>query len=220
MERKDVAIIAGRQPQQGRAPQRDPRTDQVVERAGEGQSRREIAEETGISERQVRHIAEEEATRLEAFERGREQGRTEAEIDINTLSQSARNRLESAIRQYQRRLEREFDARVRAQVTEIIETFALPGLQQRERDAQTIMNSHRGIFSVEQYNKLLRVVHPDMTPTIDQKNEAFQLLHENRLVLLSHLDNDRQYERLIALEELWRRVDARERSRRRDTETN
>jgi hypothetical protein len=112
--------------------------------------------------------------------------RREAAAQIDPpLSLTAQQRLAGAIRKHQRKLEAEFEWRVRDDIKRRVEEMVLPSFRESTADAVLVIGARKGVFKHTEYNALLRCVHPDVQPTIEQKNEAFRLLHENRLVLLS-----------------------------------
>jgi hypothetical protein len=154
-----------------------------------------IAAEMGISQRLVNQIQEHERIRREA----------ETTVDPTTLSPSAQQRFESAVRQHQRRLDSEFERRVQREVNLRVHRLAYPRLVEIVGDAHQVLRAGRqGIFTRDQYNKVLRCVHPDLTPTIEEKNEAFRMLHEKKLLLLSLRDDLRVYTGLPTVEEMTR----------------
>jgi hypothetical protein len=110
----------------------------------------------------------------------------EAEAQVDPpLSQTAQQRLAGAIRKHQRKLDNEFEWRVRDDIKRRVEEMVLPSYRESEADAASVIKARKGVFKQEEYNAILRCVHPDVQPSIDQKNEAFRLVHEKRLVLLS-----------------------------------
>jgi len=165
--------------------------------AGESTNSRKLQEEHGISHVHFETAIAAERARLEAFK--------EVEIDPTTLSKSAQEKLAAAMRQYRKKLEVEIDAKVRAEAKARIERLILPGLKERQADAECITNARkRGIFKKEEYNAILRCVHPDRSPSIEEKNEAFRILHEKRLLLLSNADDPKKYPKMPTIDEFYR----------------
>jgi hypothetical protein len=80
----------------------------VVEGLKSGKPRATVAKETGITERQVRRVAEQNNLG------GR--GTSEPAVDPATLSQTAQQKLNTAIKQHIRKLEEEFAKRVQQEV--------------------------------------------------------------------------------------------------------
>jgi len=123
-------------------------------------------------------------------------------IDPTTLSKTAQEKLAAFERQLRRRLEAEFEERARAKANDLIERLSMPRLREIQADAARVINARKGVFKQDDYNKILRCLHPDGSPTIAQKNEAFRLWYDAKLVLLSAKDDPRQYSSLPTLEEL------------------
>jgi len=65
----------------------------------------------------------------------------------------------------------------------------------------------KGVFKQAEYNAILRCLHPDAQPSVEQKDEAFRLVHEKRLVLLSAKEETKPttYPPLPTAEELLKR---------------
>lgn len=162
-------------------------------RDGKPVSRKKIGEEHGVGETTV-HFAIAKA-----------QGKLEAEPEIRPedLSISARQKLEAAMRQYQNKLDAEFDWRVRSDIKRRVDELVMPSLREREEDAALVIKARKGVFKPEEYRAILRCIHPDAQPTIEQKNEAFRLVHEKRIVLLSEKDdaNPKVYRNLPSVDE-------------------
>src|SRR5262249_36554830 len=78
---------SGKKPRQ--APKRHEKADAIIAMADSGATNADIAAETGVSPRQVRHVVEEENLRREGVQ-----------IDPDSLSLTARQKLETAIRQH------------------------------------------------------------------------------------------------------------------------
>jgi hypothetical protein len=165
--------------------------------SGQKASRTKIAEEFGVGT----HAVELAIARAQA----KHEAQVEAEIDPTTLSQSAQEKLAAALHQHQKKLDAQFEGRVQAEIKERLEEMVYPRLREREKDAARIAAAYRdGIFTTKQYNVILRCLHPDLTPAIEQKNEAFQLWHEAKLLLLSDKEDPREYPSLPTLDELCR----------------
>jgi len=127
----------------------------------------------------------------------------QAELDLATLPKTAQDKLDAFRRQYQRELDRQFEEAVHKEIKRRVDEYVAPRFLERERDADRCRQAQRskGVFKKEEYNIILRCVHPDLSPTVEQKNEAFRLLHENRLLLLSEKDDPRTYPPLPTAEE-------------------
>ena len=74
----------------------------------------------------------------------------------------------------------EFENKVRAEVKRRTEAISLPYyFEQIEKIKGTLSSSfgHPSILTKQQFNLLLKVAHPDRTPTADEKNEAIRILN-------------------------------------------
>jgi hypothetical protein len=148
-----------------------------------------------ISARLVNQIQEHERIRRAA----------DQEVDASTLSQSAQQRLEAVIRQHKRRLDADFERRVQEEANARVSRLAYPRLMEIIGDAQQVLRAgRRGIFTRDEYNIILRCVHPDRSPAVEEKNEAFRLLHDKKLLLLSIREDLRVYTGLPTVEEMTR----------------
>jgi transposase-like protein len=170
---------SGKKPRQ--APKRHEKADAVAALVEQGKSIAEIAAETGVPARQARHIAEEEAIRREA----------EAQIDPATLSLSAQQKLGAAIRQHQRKLDHEFEARVLAGIQERLEATVLPHYKKTEAQYRVIIKSRKGVMDRATYKKILSCLHPDrVDPSLARRyEEAFNLFTKLEAVLLKEKES-------------------------------
>jgi hypothetical protein len=141
-----------------------------------------------------------------AKEEGRRETDTEPVVTRDMLSPSAQRKFDAAARQYQQTLDAQFEWRVQADIKRRVDDFVMPRLREREEHAERVARARKGVFKLAEYNAILRCVHPDAQPSIEQKNEAFRLLHENRLVLLSEKEDTapRTYSGLPTVEEFMR----------------
>jgi hypothetical protein len=121
----------------------------------------------------------------------REQGRREAEAEIDpaSLSISAQQKLATAIRQKERKLELDFEQRVQAEAQRRMREISLPHHLEALADAKRIMTTHKGIMPRAQFRKILACLHPDSQPSEAEKGEAFHFfkLHERALVAAAEL---------------------------------
>jgi hypothetical protein len=138
-----------------------------------------------------------------AREEGRREERANPQIDPATLSQTAQDRLESALRQQTRRLEVEFAQR-RAQIDEEVRlrvvaegTAYRERMQAREQDAQRLetryrrlIDNHRLPFTPAEFAAIQRCLHPDSANADGERTvsrarlqTAFNLLRGKKLQL-------------------------------------
>jgi len=114
----------------------------------------------------------------------REEGRREAaaEIKPTDLSLSAQQKLETAIRQHQKKLDLQFEERVR--ITVLSDTKdRLEWMKKQEDWANKIIASHKGVMPRETFRKIKACLHPDHN-TFKYAAEALQAFSELEKVLV------------------------------------
>lgn len=177
-------------PQGGRPPGRrrtrqDPRTAPEGTRAAaasavldHGQTQRQAARDRGLTEHAVRTAVIEEEAR-------REVRTEEPQVTRDMLSLSAQEKLDAALRRYQRELDATFSARVQAEIVQRHEYLSAQDLE-TIRNADLVMSSNRGIMKPAQYRDLLRCLHPDTHANVtpDALNRSFELIHRLKGVLV------------------------------------
>jgi hypothetical protein len=169
---------------------------EALMRAGKPVSRDKIAEEYDVGVHTVQIVV--------AKVEGKLAGEADPEITPDMLSKSAQEKLASAMRQYQKKLDASFAKRVQDDIKRLVEIMVLPAFKEEREDHALMVKFRKGAFKKTEYNVILRCVHPDRTPSIEEKNEAFQLLHERRLVLLSDKDDPRTYPKIPTADEILR----------------
>jgi transcriptional regulator with XRE-family HTH domain len=167
---------AGRHPGT-RAPQRHYREDQIVALDNQGQTQAQIAAATGVGRRQVRHVVEREHIRREAA--------AETTIDPTTLSLSAQQRFETAIRQHKRHLDLQFEQRVQSDIRRRIEEIVLPHYNQTHKEHLAVIKARRGVLSASEYKKILACLHTDRSVSDRWLNDAFHLFESKKRVLIA-----------------------------------
>jgi transcriptional regulator with XRE-family HTH domain len=157
--------------------------DAVVALADQGLSDKEIAKQTGVSPRQVRRAREDEALVRK--------GRADPEIDRSELSMTAQEKLDAAIRQYKKNLDRQFTETVRQEVVRRIDEVMLPHWKKQVHDAKTLYDKRRGLMKKETFNTIRRALHPDSRNSIsDQKlGEAFDAFMALEKYILDEKDS-------------------------------
>jgi len=189
---------AGR-PKGSRKPPAPPRgADAVVALADQGLSTKDIAAETGVSERQVRRAIEEEALVRK--------GRKDAEIDRSALSLTAQQKLDAAIRQAKRKLDLEFDLAVREEASRRLDEITLPYYTQKLERLERLITSRRGVMDKTTYNKILGCLHVERLiqllnisitalhePTARRYDEAFTIFVGLEKLLLSEKESPTEF---------------------------
>jgi hypothetical protein len=124
--------------------------------------------------------------------------------DAEALPKAAQRKLETLEQQLKKHYDKIFEETVHNEIRRRVQEMVEPRFAERERDAERCRKAsrQRGVFEREEYNVILRCVHPDRTPTVDEKNEAFRLLHENRILLLSEEDDPRTYPPIPTADEI------------------
>jgi transposase len=158
----------------------------------EGKTRQQAATETGMGEHIVQRAV------------AREEGRREAElqIDRSELSMTAQEKLDSAIRQHKRKLDFEFEDRVRAESLKHIDEMILPQYLKEIDEARAIIKARKGVMPYTDFRKILACLHPDRVDKAQQVlyTEVFQLFKSYQIVLCKeaelptlHMDMPRTY---------------------------
>ena len=118
-----------------------------------------------------------------AFERRK----TEAELakqepDLASLSLSAREKVEAAVRMIQKRMEREFDMRLQHAIRIQMAEHIMPMYAEKLALADRIIAVNKKPFSIEEYRKLLGALHPDSS-SVERRTEMFRIVKERELLL-------------------------------------
>lgn len=199
-ENSEVEKREGRDGRQRRNPTkkqaaRQERRERVKVKSEAGVTTAAIAAEEGVGERAIAQDRERVDAERAAEERGIALGRANPDPDKVILTKAQQKKLEDGARAYQRELDAQFENTVLREIARRVEEYVAPRFFERERDAERCRQASRrkGLFKREEYNVILRCVHPDRSASIEEKNEAFRLLHENRLLLLSEKDDPRTY---------------------------
>ena len=158
------------------APRPHYKEDEVTALADAGKTQAEIAAKTGVGKRQVRHLVERHNIKLSA----------EAQIDPSSLSLTAQEKLEAAIRQHKHRLDQDFFKRVNERVDQRINEYWLPEHKKLITDAKQWAERRKGIMNKATFDKIRRCLHPDSRNTATERRlaeafDAFMAL-ENKLL--------------------------------------
>ena len=160
-------------------------------------SEKQVAAETGMSSTVLRRAVNKEQGRREVL--------ADPPIDPSTLSKTAKEKFDAAMRQYQKNLDAQFEERVQSEIQRRVKEMVYPRLQEREKDAERVVKARGGVFTLLEYNMILKCLHPDMQPSVEQKAEAVQLWHENKICLVPQKEDPKQYPSIPTLEELMAR---------------
>jgi hypothetical protein len=102
---------------------------------------------------------------------------SEEQIDPQTLSMSARQKLEAAIRQQKRKLQAEFDQAVQTEVARAIEATVLPQYNKEMADARQVI-SRKGVTLRQEYLLITSCLRPDQSASKERLNEACIALND------------------------------------------
>ena len=90
----------------------------------------------------------------------------------------------AATRQYQRKLDLEFDLRVQAEIKKLIDEMVLPAYREEAAMHDLIIKRRKGVFPKETYRLILSVLHPDNSASKERRNEAFNAVKAAEKLLL------------------------------------
>jgi hypothetical protein len=157
------------------APKRHARADDVVNRADANMSYKDIAADTQVGARQVRHIVEEEQIRREA------QGELLDAATVKHFTEKGALRIEDAIRVHTARLNKQFEQRVNDEVRHRIEAAAdATRTSNKELRLENTrlqrMLSQGAMFTEKQFRGLQMCCHPDASASAATRAELTQLL--------------------------------------------
>jgi hypothetical protein len=143
-----------------------------------GLSRDRVKEETGLGLHEIQLAVE------------RERGRREAEPQITpeTLSMSAQQKLDAAIRQHKRALDAEYDVRVRDESRRLIETTILPAYNKERDEYRAVIETRKGVMTAALYRKISAALHPDNFADEGKKHRAESLFVEWRKLAIKLMD--------------------------------
>jgi predicted ArsR family transcriptional regulator len=146
-----------------------------------------------------------------------------AEIDRTTLSMSAQERLDAAIRQYKKNLDFQFAERVRLESMRLLNESTLPHYVRKIEAIERSIRTRQGRMSLIIFKKIRACLHPDRVTDADLKKrfeEAFNLFSDLEKYFLNEKDSPTAFEKMPqTYDDLmrWRaqaRAERRARSRR------
>jgi hypothetical protein len=177
----------------------DPHEQTILALHDQGVPSPKIAVEVGLNERVVHRFVQDEEIRRDAA----------AQIDPATLSLTAQEKLDAAIRAGKRKLDLEFEARVLAECKHRLDTISLPHYAKQLAELERTISNRKGIMDRITYRKILSCLHPDrVTDELLKKRyeEAFRLFTELEKVVLDEKQSPtefrkmpRTYEELMAM---------------------
>lgn len=164
-------------------PKRD-KVQAVVEelvRTGQPVSRKKLANEYDVGQQTIQLAEVEARGRLEA----------EAQIDPETLSQTAQEKLAAAMRQHQRKLDQEFELRVQTEIQKRLDEMILPRYNETKARYEKVVGSRKGIMDKKTYKLILSSLHPDSRKSVSDErlNEAFRQFSELEILFIDEKQN-------------------------------
>jgi hypothetical protein len=167
----------------------------------------------------IKHLTFEKAAAIERALRD------EPAVDVTTLSMTAQEKLDIAMRAHQRKLDAAFEKRVLADIKRRMDEIILPHWKQQIDEAKTIFNNRRGVMDKATFNAVRRALHPDSRNSISDKllAEAFNAFMKLEKRLLAEKDSPTDFDGLPSSLDEWdarRREASEERKRKRSGTAN
>jgi ParB-like chromosome segregation protein Spo0J len=179
----------------------------------QNKSYQEIEKQTGFSNTVLRSAV------------AREEGRREAELQVapDTLSMTAQQKLDAAIRQHKHKLDAEFEMRVLEECKHRLDEISLPHYAKQITELEQLIRNRKGVMDRLTYKKILACLHPDRVqePALKKRyEEAFRLFADLEKRILDEKQSPTQFQRMPrTYEELMAmkaRVQAARRAKRSD----
>jgi hypothetical protein len=117
-------------------------------------------------------------------------------LDPSLLSKTAHEKLEAAIKAHQRRLDAQFETRVRDEMTRRTDEIILPSWKKQIKEAEKLYAARRGLMTKDLFNTIRRALHPDSRNAISDKKlgEAFDAFMGLEKYLLNEKDSPTKFE--------------------------
>jgi len=175
----------------------DDRDEKIVALSEAGCSRADIAAEVGVTERTVRRALDQEQLRQE--------GRAEPTIDPSTLSATAQQKLEAAIRAHKAKLDASFQAALTERARKHLEDVLLRDANEKIAEAKELFSRRQGLMDKDTFNTIRRALHPDSRHSIsDQKlAAAFDAFMALEKYLLDEKDSPTEFPDLPRTWQEW-----------------
>jgi predicted transcriptional regulator len=185
----------GKAPRSERLPKAIEREERVAVLKDAGLTVAEIAEEVGLGERAVNQALEHVDIKREAV----------ANIDPTTLSMTAQQKLDAAMRQQAHQQAAQFEQRVRDEIKKRIDEIVLPHWKEQIEQAQTLYERRKGLMDKETFNIIRRALHPDSRNSISDKKlgEAFDKFMQLEKFLLDEKNSPTDFGELPSTLAEW-----------------
>lgn len=165
--------------------------NKVRELAGQGMSPSQIAPQVDLTPRMVDRVLEVKRAEEKGEEKGRREALADPPIDPSTLSMSAQQKFDAAVRQHKARLDANFRFAVDQEVIKRIDEIVLPHWKEKIAEAQTLYEKRRALMDKDTFNTIRRALHPDSRQSISDKKlgEAFDTFMGLEKYLLNEKDS-------------------------------
>lgn len=140
-----------------------------------------------------------------AFAYGLRYGRTDPTIDPSTLSATAQEKLDRAIKQQARTLKSEFEYRVQQEAQKRLKEVMFPAYQKRLDDANRVLKGRKGVMTKKEYDQIRSCLHPDSNMSAEKRASAFATFNAAEINLLDNKEDQRRDGLPDSLEELLAR---------------
>ena len=197
-ERPSGKANAASKPRAARSPKAVEREEKVASLRDAGLSAPEIAEKVGLGLRAVHQALEHVDIKREAV----------PDIDPATLALSAQEKLAAALRQHQRKLDAEFERRVRDDIRKGMDELVLPHWREKIEQAKTLYGRRKGLMDKDTFNMIRRALHPDSRNAISDKKlaEAFDAFMRLEKFLLDEKASPTEFPDLPDTYEGWMKM--------------
>jgi DNA-binding MarR family transcriptional regulator len=113
----------------------------------------------------------------------KERGRRDPVIDQTSLSESAQEKLQRAIKQAVRKLEADHELKVRDGIKQAIEETVLPHYNKKMDEFDEVIKARKGVLTSDEFRLILSCLHPDQSASPDRLREAFNVFKSHELSL-------------------------------------
>lgn len=138
----------------------------------------------------------------------KEEGRREPSAERESLSATAQEKLDAAIRRHQAKLDASFLARVGDEVRKRIDEIVLPHWKKQIDEAKDLYSRRYGAMTKETFNTIRRALHPDSRQSISDRklSEAFDAFMALEKYLLNEKDSPTHLPSLPGSWDEWERA--------------
>jgi hypothetical protein len=184
------------------------RNERIVSLRDAGRSTAEIAADVGVHEPVVSQQIEHERISREAA----------GTVDAKTLSMTAQEKLDSAIRAAKKKLEAEFRLRVMEESNRSLNEVRLPAYLKHIEAIEYSIKNRKGVMDRISYRKIVSCLHPDRVqdPVLQKRyEEAFRIFTELEKVLLDEKQSPTEFRKMPSTVEELRAMKAKMQAERR-----